>query len=347
MSRHQTLPMTVSLIIPTYNRAHMITAAIRSALAQTRVPDEIVVVDDGSTDNTVEVLEQFAPLVRIVRQPNRGRSSARNNGIRNAKGDAVLFLDSDDMLMPRAVEACVAVLERRPEIDVVYGDAELVDVHGNFLCKYSDRMTGERPVGNILGELGRRCCLTMVTMVRKTALVGVAFEEGMEFGEDYDFWRQLAARSHFAYVDEPLMRYRIHPGMTVTSNPIKTLDSELEVQRRVHAMPEFACLPRRVRAMAYSSHGAKQAMRDRGRLARAMFWKAIVTDPTSLTPYALLGLSLFGLRPLQYAILKRRKMMGDNIAIEAGNKAIAQQRAVPAEDASDHDMAEVEEHIYG
>src|SRR5690242_12522755 len=90
--------LSVSVIIPTFNRAALVTQAIDSALSQTHAPDEIVVVDDGSTDATPELLAQYGPTIRVVRQENRGRSAARNAGIQNSRGDLILFLDSDDVL---------------------------------------------------------------------------------------------------------------------------------------------------------------------------------------------------------------------------------------------------------
>src|SRR3954453_18164174 len=115
--------LSVSVIIPTYNRASYIATAVESALNQTRIPDEILVVDDGSTDDTDRVLRQFGLPIRVIRQANRGRSAARNVGLRAATGDAVLFLDSDDFLMPENIETCARVLETKPEIGVVYSDA--------------------------------------------------------------------------------------------------------------------------------------------------------------------------------------------------------------------------------
>ncbi|HEY4309390.1 MAG TPA: glycosyltransferase family A protein [Pirellulales bacterium] len=345
--------LTVSIIIPTYNRAHLVVEAIESALSQTRVPDEILVIDDGSTDNTTAVLERFGAPVHVLRQANRGRSAARNTGIREATSDAVLFLDSDDLLMPNCIEEFVSVLERQPDVDVVYGNAKLIDSQGRLIALYADRMPGPRPSGHILGELARRCCLTVCSMVRRSALRGIRFEEGMEFGEDYDLWRQLAARSNFQYVDEPLTCYRFHKGMTISSDPRKNLDAELEVQRRVLEMPEFMALSARDRACAYAAHGAKQAMRDRGGLARRLFWRAIRTDPTYTTSYALLALSAVSVRPLQFAISKRRRMLGNHIAAEAGGAALAQERAAPSQNKSpiiipDSDnVVHGEEHVYG
>ncbi len=299
------------------------------------------------------MLERFGAPVHVLRQANRGRSSARNTGIREATSDAVIFLDSDDLLLPNAIEEFVSVLEEQPDVDVVYGNAKMIDAEGRLIAIYADRMPGARPSGNILGELARRCCLTICSMVRRSALRGIRFEEGMTFGEDYDFWRQLAAKSNFAYVDQLLTCYRFHKGMTICSDPRKNLDAELEVQRRVLAMPEFQNLSRRSRACAYAAHGAKQSMRNRGSLTRSMIWRAIRTDPTYVTSYGLLALSLFSLRPLQYAISKRRRLIGNHIAADAGGTALEQERAAsrgtpPAVIVTDGAAVGVgEEHIYG
>lgn len=318
--------LTVSVIIPTYNRAALIGAAIESVLAQTRRPEEILVIDDGSTDQTTAVLERFGAPVRVIRQINGGRSAARNVGLRNAKSDAVMFLDSDDLLTPRAVELCAAALEAHSDVDVVYGDATLINGDGTTIGLYSQRMPGVHPTGWVLGELGRRCFLTISTMVRRSALNGIAFDESMECGEDYDFWRQLAARSRFYYINEPLMCYRFHAEMTVTSRVGETLDGELAVQERIMQMPEFAKLPREEQARVFCAHGAKQAMRNRASVARRLFWKAIRYNPLHPEGYVLAGLSLFSLKPLQYAISKRRRLIGNEIAADAGEVALAQQQ---------------------
>jgi len=318
--------LTVSVIIPTYNRASLIGAAVESVLAQSRRPEEILVVDDGSTDDTSAVLARFGDQVRVIRQVNSGRSVARNTGLRKAQSDAVMFLDSDDLLTPRAIELCAAALEAHGDVDVVYGDARLINGAGDTIGLYSQRMPGVHPTGWVLGELGRRCFLTISTMVRRSALQGIAFDESMECGEDYDFWRQLAAHSRFFYVDQPLMCYRFHAEMTVTSRVAETLDGELVVQDRVMRMPEFANVPRKEQARVFCAHGAKQAMRGRASVARKLFWKAIRYSPLHPEGYVLAALSLFSLKPLQYAISKRRRMIGNEIAADVGEVALAQQR---------------------
>jgi len=333
--------LSVSVIIPTYNRATLIGAAIESVLGQSRRPEEILVIDDGSTDHTAAVLARFGTAIRVIRQANSGRSVARNVGLRNATGDAVIFLDSDDLLTPRAIELCANALETHPDVDVVYGDAQLIDGSGALIGLYSQRMPGLRPTGFVLGELGRRCFLTISSMVRRSALENVSFDESMECGEDYDFWRQLAAHVQFFYIDQPLMCYRFHAGMTVSMRIAETLDGELEVQQRILQMPEFDKVPPREQARVFCAHGAKQAMRNRGAIARPLFWKAIRLNPRHPEGYALAALSMFSLKPLQFAISKRRRMIGNQIAAEAGEAALAEQQKAAQPTASPSEAGDV------
>jgi hypothetical protein len=322
-------PLMISVIIPTYNRAAFIAAAVESALDQTRQPDEIIVVDDGSKDETPRILAQFGPPVIVVHRPNRGRAAARNTGLKVATGDAVVFLDSDDRLMPHSIETCAGVLEANPEIGVVYTDARLIDPEGNLLDLQSKAMPGSRPSGMVLGELARRNFLPMSSMVRRSCIGDIAFEEGMEYAEDYDFWRQLAARCQFHYVDKPLVCYRLHGAMTSSTCLAEMLIAQAEVQRRIMDMPEFKNLSQREQARAFCIHGIKRAVLGATSVARSFFRRSIRTSPTYASPYALLLLSLFGTRALQFAILKRRQLVGNRLGTKAGPNVLIQANHPP------------------
>lgn len=312
-----TNPLTVSVIIPTYNRAKLVQAAVESVLKQTRVPDEIVVVDDGSTDGTVEALRRFGAPVVVVSQTNQGRSAARNRGLREAHGDLILFLDSDDLLAPECVEHYLQVLEQHPEVGVVYSDAYVVDRDGNRVALYSHAMRGNRPSGMVLGELARRCFVTVSSMVRRPLLGDDPFEVGAEHCEDYDVWRRLSARCQFLFLNEPLLSYRFHEGMTNARQRNEILAAEVEVQQRFMRMPEFAQLPSRDRARVYCVHGIKNAMIDRPKVAREYFWKAVRTSPGYLGGLLLTLVSLGGTRLLKNAIVLRRRLAGNRLGTTA------------------------------
>ena len=122
----------VSVIIPCYNQAHYLVDAIESALAQTHPRVQIVVVDDGSVDNTAEVALHY-PDVCFVRQPNQGLGNARNAGFRNSSGEYVAFLDADDRLRPTAAETHLQCFAEHPEAAFVVGDIDLIGVDGSYL----------------------------------------------------------------------------------------------------------------------------------------------------------------------------------------------------------------------
>src|SRR5208337_4579078 len=110
---------SVSVVIPTYNRGELLIETIESILAQTAKPGEVIVVDDGSTDDTQERLARYADRVRYVRQPNQGVAAARNHGVREARGKWIAFIDSDDVWHPRKLECQLRVLADHPDLGIL------------------------------------------------------------------------------------------------------------------------------------------------------------------------------------------------------------------------------------
>jgi len=127
------VPGMVSVVIPTYNRAEVVRASIESVLAQTHRNIEVIVVDDGSRDHTRQVVESYGDPVRYVYQANAGVSAARNTGFVHARGEFVALLDSDDQFLPWKLEAQLRVLERHPEVGMVWTDMTAVNEHGRVL----------------------------------------------------------------------------------------------------------------------------------------------------------------------------------------------------------------------
>jgi len=208
---------TVSVIIPTYNRAGLVQEAIDSVLAQTLDDVEVVVVDDGSTDDTAGALRSrcYDERVRYFYQENKGRSVARNRGIMASSGRYVLFLDSDDMLLPQALEHEVAYLDAHPGIGVVYTDGYFCDVAGRDAGRIAparpthdpDRILEDLVVSNVI-----LACHS--ALVRRAALDAVGppyFDAALRGTEDEDLWIRLAVQGvGFAYLDAPTCKYRVH-----------------------------------------------------------------------------------------------------------------------------------------
>mgnify|MGYP005832491149 CR=1 FL=1 len=193
----------VSVVIPTYNRANCVGDAIRSVLEQTYKDFEIIVVDDGSTDNTPEVLAGFGDKIRIVKQENRGVSAARNAGIRIARGQWIAILDSDDVWEPKKLEVQIRDLEEHPEVvahivDAIIEDSSIGAIRLFDLRGLTDEFTKcplrRRP---LLDELKAKF-FPQGSIIRKTTLDKVkGFDENLYIHEDLNLLARIALEGPF------------------------------------------------------------------------------------------------------------------------------------------------------
>jgi glycosyltransferase involved in cell wall biosynthesis len=218
----------MSIIIPCYNQAPYLGDAIASARSQTYPFVEVIVVDDGSTDDTAAVVASHAP-VRYLRQPNRGLPAARNAGWQASKGRYVIFLDADDRLLPNAVNVGVTVLAARPDAALAVGLERRIAADGSPL----PTPRRARVDADHYASLVRRCWIVVATATyRRDALVALCgFDERLRFAEDYDLYLRLAQRfpivDHYTEVSE----YRQHNG-TLSRNIERMLVHTLRVLRR-------------------------------------------------------------------------------------------------------------------
>jgi len=197
----------VSVVIPTYNRAHLISRAIKSVLNQTYQNFEIIVVDDGSTDNTEEVINSFNnPCIRYIRhEQNKGGSAARNTGIKFAKGEYVAFQDSDDEWLPEKLEKQMNVFENAPpEVGVVYTGFWRIE---NDKKIYIPQSWVSKKDGNIHQELLKGNYITTQSMVVKKECFKKAgvFDEELPRLQDWELVLRLSKYYEFRCVDEPLV----------------------------------------------------------------------------------------------------------------------------------------------
>lgn len=202
----------VSVIIPTYNHARFVVQAVESALAQRYTPVEIIVVDDGSTDETVQVLEPLAGRIQLVQQTNAGVAAARNHGFALAQGTYLTFLDADDLFLPEKLARDVALLEDDPAAGVAY-------CSWFYVAEDGEQVLGEwRPQknGHLLEDLllRRFHCVPGAATIRRVALEQVGlFDVNCPAAADTDLWVRLAYGGYtFTAVDEPLFLYRTVPG---------------------------------------------------------------------------------------------------------------------------------------
>lgn len=203
----------VSVIIPTYNRAYLLGETIQSVLDQTYQDFELIISDDGSTDDTDEVVEGFndARIRYVRREVNSGGCPApRNAGLRVARGEYIAFVDSDDIWLPNKLELEVEFLDTHPSVGLVYAD---VVFFGSRVTSEVRVLEGISPVsGYALKELFLHCFISAsVVLVRKTCFEKVGhFDESFAAAGDHDMWLRIAACFEIDCIDLPLARYRLH-----------------------------------------------------------------------------------------------------------------------------------------
>lgn len=215
----------ISTVIPTYNRVRFLGEALASVFAQTRQPDEIIVVDDGSTDGTDALVATYGEKVRYHRQANAGPAAARNRAIGMATGDFVAFLDSDDLWTENRLELQLAALKRDPTLDFLFGlealftaekQCDPCEIRNPEVLARLNAVAGAVPdaFGLLLKEdfvptstvLFRRSCIEKVGLI----------DESFQLAEDYDFWLRFALEGcRFGFINTMLCRRRRHEGNLV------------------------------------------------------------------------------------------------------------------------------------
>lgn len=209
----RTMP-TVSVIIPTYNRAKLLGRAIQSVLAQTYQDFELIIVDDASTDDTESLVKSFnSEKVKYIRhQKNKGTSAGRNTGIRSAKGDYIALQDSDDEWMPEKLEKQMrAFATAPPEVGVVYTGFYMI---ANNKKKYLPSASITPKDGNIFSSIikGEYLVSPQTMVVKRECFEKYGlFDEHFPAMEDWEMSLRLSKHCHFKYIDEPLLQYYIQP----------------------------------------------------------------------------------------------------------------------------------------
>lgn len=206
------MPKTVSVIIPTYNYGRFVSEAIRSTLAQTLKPAEIIVVDDGSTDDTAEAVRAFGEAVRYVRQENAGVCAARNRGVAESSGELIAFFDADDKWESTKIEKQTALFDSDPQIGLVHcGMREFHSESGEPGELHMAGKEGWVADGLLLWEESVIVGPGGTIMVTRKAFDEVGgFDTRQRVGEDWDFCYRVARLFKVGFVREPLVNYRSH-----------------------------------------------------------------------------------------------------------------------------------------
>jgi glycosyltransferase involved in cell wall biosynthesis len=223
--------MKISVIIPAYNAAAFLPQSLQSVLDQSLQPEEIIVVDDGSTDDTATTAAAFSPRIRVLSIPNSKLGAARNFGVSQAGGEWIAFLDADDVWQEEKLERQASELAKCAEADLCYTG------HVPFTMEHGEMAFGDPVAGKLSSEIKNNLYhaftfLPSSAIVRKTALTRVGgFSADPDIAEDWDLWlRLLHAGCRFAACPECLVYYRVHGG-SLTSNKLRTIAKNARVYR--------------------------------------------------------------------------------------------------------------------
>ena len=202
----------VSIILPTYNCASFLPHSIGTILSQTYNSYEIIVIDDGSTDNTKEVLYPFMQRIKYIRsEQNKGLPTARNIGIRPAQGKYIAFIDADDLWLPEKLQTDIEYFETHPEVSMVYSKHINVDEKGEDL---NGNTRKQLPSGNIFLQLfsEQNFVISSSVVVRKEVFETTGlFDEQLVNCQDWDMWLRIAFHFKVAGINKPLVKYRHNP----------------------------------------------------------------------------------------------------------------------------------------
>jgi len=253
-------PPTVSAVLPAWNAARWVGRAVRSALAQTLPPCEVIVADDGSTDGTAQAAA-ITPQIRVLRLPHRGQAATTNAAIREARGEWVAILHADDEWLPEKTAVQLAALPRLPEAGVIYSDLMLVSPAGDEIGRF---LPGKAHAaeGWVFDALIEQCfVLPSSALIRRSlfAQEGLSFPEDLEVALDYELWLRAARRHRFLRVEAPLVRRTLLPGAASTRDAALHQD-HVVLMRRL-----------RERLIADEGAAARALPRLAARLGRAEF----------------------------------------------------------------------------
>jgi glycosyltransferase involved in cell wall biosynthesis len=264
----------VSIVLPVYNGGKYLRQSIESCLSQTYENVELIVVDDASQDDSVDIVRAHGdPRIRLIRhETNRKLPAALNTGFRATSGAYLTWTSHDNYYLPTAIEELVDFLERSPGVDFVYSDEYIVDERDQTV--QLDR-TG--PVERLVEQSCLGGCFLYTRAVYDT--LG-PYDEGLFLAEDYDYWLRALASFKLAHLDRPLYYYRLHPRSLTVRFEAEGVDVALRIRRRLlgrHPRRYWRALSRAHVSGALLFHNANR----RRAAAGALLW-GLLFDPSAL-----------------------------------------------------------------
>ena len=301
----------VSVIIPVYNGEKYIAQAIESALSQAYNNIEIIVINDGSTDNSYDKIMPYLPSVKYIYQENKGVAAARNSGIKNSTGELIGFLDADDLWLPEKLEFQVNYLLKHQDIALV---------HSNQKSIYEDgvQTIAEPPPTKAMGMCFKELFLRNQisggsVLLRKKCLDQIGlFDERMFFGEDYELWLRMSRFFLIGYIDRVLYLYRQHSSNMSTNWERALLGKTQVIETILKKFPEIyqelgdSIVKHRMYGLYHKTANFYSYLDKRER-ARKYYWKALTIHPMKWDCWSKLFIQS-SLTPKQKSILQWYKL---------------------------------------
>lgn len=285
----------VSVIIPVYNAERFISETIESVTAQTYEDWEIIAVDDGSRDRSLEILKEYSKRysrIRVISQKNAGSSAARNNAIRVSRGEYIAFLDHDDLWLPDKLEKQVRILDSNKKLGMVYSDSRIIDAEGN--TKRNTMVHGRFFRGNIFNKLIEYDFIPLLTVVVRRGVLDKTgmFNPRFKTSEDYDLLLRIAEHYPADFIKQALTKYRVH-SEAFSRNVELTAREDLQIMEywlnrkpgivRPLIRKRHACLYFRAGWAFYKQGRFKQSIRYYKKAIRAspLYYKTYIALPFS------------------------------------------------------------------
>ncbi len=287
----------VSVIIPTYNRAHLLPRTIESVLSQTLKDFELIIIDDGSTDNTREVVENFQKKdkrIRYIWQENSGAPARpKNTGIKNSKGKCVAFLDDDDEWLPEKLEVQINLFEQKKVTNIGMIACNSLDIYedSNATIKYKIKKR-KNYFHAILSSCFIHSCSSV--LVKKEVLKDVGFfDENLKIADDWDMWIRILNKYNFSFIKKPLIKYHIHNKNTSRKLlEVGTTDDHLIIFNKHNK--HYTKNPK-IYSDKLRYDGTRYMLSFQKKEAQKSFLKSIKKNPLNLKSYVYLFISFFGI----------------------------------------------------
>lgn len=281
------MPM-VDVIVPAYNAARYLSVAIESVRAQTFEDWRIVLVNDGSTDDTAAIASRYAgqlgAKLKYVEQPNQGLPAARNAAIRNSSAEYLALLDADDVWLPQRLEASLQCFENRPAVGLSYGFIAWIDAQGKILRTFAERQKhGEGKIAPYIYMRSVHLPCPTITFRRKCVEEVGLFDESLRATEDRDLWLRIALRYEVALVPSLLAHYRTSAG-SMSSDPERMLQAQLRFIGKHYGAAGCGRMARRI-ALSRSYQQYAEALGSRRRMGSALWscLRAVALYPADLS----------------------------------------------------------------